>query len=341
MSREQLCRWRATDAGHRLTDEIVARLPAELGRPVSRALARRLIVVGAVRVGSVVEREPGAEVGRGDFVQVKVDLDKLPAKAPVATFDPRRVLYRDEWLLAVNKPPGLPTVPTADPSRPSLVSLLRSWLGGPNAYLGVHQRLDRDTSGVVLFTLQASANPALAAQFERREVHKLYEAIVVEPGSRRLPDEWTAKGPLPGPDGAANGPHAETLFRVKQRLPGRVVVEARPLTGRKHQIRIHLGTAGFPILGDERYGRAERGRRLMLHARQLSFAHPVSGKPIVVECPPPGDFVAASTEAPPRPEVPPAAPAPKRPAATDAAPPRRRGGPPRAGGRARPARPRR
>jgi RluA family pseudouridine synthase len=213
----------------------------------------------------------------------------------------RAVLFRDPALLAVDKPPGLPTHATADPTRPSLVAHVQQYLRehGGGSYVGVHQRLDRDTSGVVLFATDERANAGLARAFEGRGAEKTYVALVARP--RVIP-----RGPLllrrplgsPGP-----GPHvtvggegakpAETEVAVREVLPGALLVEARPRTGRRHQVRVHLAHAGMPILGDPVYGDAGgRAPRLMLHARRLALPHPLTGEPLVVESPLPEDMLA-------------------------------------------------
>jgi RluA family pseudouridine synthase len=198
----------------------------------------------------------------------------------------REVLFRDGVVLAVDKPPGLPTHATADPSRPSLVAHVERHLGagGARPYVAVHQRLDRDTSGVVLFATDPRANEGLARAFERRLVEKTYLALTARPTTvpegRRL-----VSFPL--------GKPAETELVVREVLADALLVEARPLTGRRHQVRAHLAHAGMPILGDPMYGRAgARAPRTMLHASRLALPHPLTGAPLVVESPLPPDFAA-------------------------------------------------
>jgi len=207
------------------------------------------------------------------------------------------VLYEDDALLAVDKPPGLLTVPSADPRRPSLVAAVKAFLaarrharGAGEPYLAVHQRLDRDTSGVVLFATDPAANPGLAAAFAGRSVEKAYEALTHLP-PERPPRRFTVESPV-----TADGAFARTDVTVVEALPGGLLVEARPLTGRKHQIRIHLARIGAAILGDDVYGPPRtRGSvpRLMLHARRLALEHPLTGSRLVIESAPPADFRAA------------------------------------------------
>jgi 23S rRNA pseudouridine955/2504/2580 synthase len=211
------------------------------------------------------------------------------------------VLYQDEHLVVIAKPAGLPSVPTADASRPSVVRRLEAWLaarGGP-ARLGVHQRLDRDTSGVMVFTKSTAADPGLAAQFASGAVRKTYLALVRRP-QRPVRRQWrvethiarVGRGRMASVE--VGGVRALTEFRVVRVFRTALLIEARPRTGRKHQIRVHLAGGGFPILGDATYGTpwhlAPRG---LLHAASLEFLHPVTAQRLFVEAPMPADFAAA------------------------------------------------
>lgn len=337
---------RAADPA-RLDAFLAERLPAA-DRPPSRGSLRRLVMSGAVRVEGRERRVPAWELAPGDRVDVALPAAGWPPAPRPVEFGPGQVLFRDAWLLAVDKPPGLPTHATADPSRPHLVGLVQAALGVP--YLAVHQRLDRDTSGVVLFAVHRDANAALTTAFEARRVEKTYHALTV-PGP--VPDEWTAEHRL-APVGtgararmapAADGALARTAFRVRERGGSYLLVEARPHTGRKHQIRAQLAAAGAPVLGDVRYGAPSVPgvTRTLLHASRLALRHPVTGEPLVIESPLPADFAAAlarlrGADADPRPRsrtrrtgrgpgrsaaraAPPARPR------RGAGPPRRRGGP--------------
>ena len=201
--------------------------------------------------------------------------------------------------MAVSKPPGLPTHETVDPRRPHLVGLLTSLLSrrDPGASpsdrvrLGIHQRLDRDTSGVILFTKHRAADAELARQFAERGVVKTYHALTsLHP--RAPAREWSVRSEIRAQPGVTQ--EAQTDFRLMESLPRGLLLEARPHTGRKHQIRVHLAEAGLPILGDERYGQgsapSRQVPRLMLHAFRLELVHPATGRPLVIESPWPQDF---------------------------------------------------
>ncbi len=311
MSDERRLTLRTTQAhaGRRL-DEVVAHwLPGALGRPLSKAKVRRLIMAGAVHVGGSAGRRPGEVLTAGRLVEARVRLDLLADRTSrdrPFVLTAARVLFEDDGLIVVDKPPGLPTAPTVDPGRPSLFEAVRAYLArrsGGEVYLGLHQRLDRDTSGVVLFSKDRAVNPALAEAFAGGAVAKTYHALTVRP-PRLPPRAWRGSSSLAGVGKGRRarvatvregGMRAETDFALRQALARGLLVEARPRTGRKHQIRVHLAEAGLAILGDDLYGgRVPAGvdvPRLMLHAMRLELPHPATGGRLVIESPLPDDFL--------------------------------------------------
>lgn len=267
-----------------------------------------MVLAGAVRVDGRVVRSPRLILRPGQRIDAQVRSGALAS--PVVRTDrafrltASRVLFEDAWLLAVDKPPGLPTHRTADPRRDSLVECVRRYLserGDGRDYLAVHQRLDRDTSGVVLFALDPAANPGLAQAFGHRGVDKRYLALVEirpgAPGGRRL----VVREPL-GTGAAAGrvevmpgGLFAETEIRVLERSGPLALVEVRPSTGRKHQIRAHLAHLRWPILGDGVYGgrtavAGVEARRPFLHAARLALPHPLDGRSLEIASDLPDDF---------------------------------------------------
>lgn len=284
----------AADDGQRLDAWLRAACETAFGE-VSRAFVRRAIVAGVVRVDGRIVRGAGRPLRAGQAIDAAIDPSRLPprgAQGAAAGEDAPSVLFADQWLIAIDKPAGLPTVPTADPRRDSLVRQAERWLRarGQAGRLGVHQRLDLDTSGVVLFTLAREADGGLARAFADRAIEKVYLALVRRPPSGALPPRLEGRveaGPTERP--------AVTRIDVIGDLGPALLVEARPLTGRKHQIRVHLARAGAPLLGDLRYGgpAAAGGLpvpRVMLHARRLALAHPVTGQPLAIDSPVPPDF---------------------------------------------------
>jgi len=185
-------------------------------------------------------------------------------------FDPARVVFRDDGLIVVDKPAGVPSQ-AADPDVPDdLPARLRAIVPG---YLGTHQRLDAETSGLVLFTTEKSANASVAEQFEKRRVKKKYVAIVTGFGAR---DRVELRD-------AIDGKNAVMRARVIERRGDRAMLDVDLETGRTHQARIQLSRAGAPIAGDALYGGA-RAPRLMLHAASLEIVSP-SGRTLRIDAP--------------------------------------------------------
>lgn len=202
------------------------------------------------------------------------------------------VLHADNALVAVDKPAGLPSVPARDPTLPeSAMSRVRA----VHADALVVHRLDMDTSGLLLFALGAAAQRAVSAAFERREVDKVYVAVVdgEPPANEGLIDlplgaDWPRR-PRQKVD-PAGGRSALTAWRVLARGPGRTRLELRPRTGRSHQLRVHLAAIGHPILGDRLYAHeAARAAsaRLLLHACSVTLQHPFAGHRLALHCAPP------------------------------------------------------
>jgi RluA family pseudouridine synthase len=291
----------AAQDGRRLDESAQEWLGHALGREVSRSEVRRWIMAGAVRMEGAPLRRPGILVvaGRRLDAALRPQEAERTRVAKAASLGPADILFEDAWLVAVGKPAGIPTHETADPRRPHLVGLLTRLLSGRTSTdpgrdevrLGIHQRLDRDTSGVILFTKERAADADLARQFAERRIAKTYHALTAAT-SHPPPREWSTHSPISSRPSLTQ--EARTDFRLLEALPGGLLVEARPRTGRKHQIRIHLAEGGHPILGDERYGRSEAASpsppRLMLHAFRLELRHPLTGLPLAIESPWPADF---------------------------------------------------
>lgn len=207
--------------------------------------------------------------------------------------EPLKILYEDEILLALDKPSGLLSVPgrgahLAD----SLQSRVKAYDGSS---LLIH-RLDCDTSGVMIFAKTAEAQRHIGLQFEKRYTKKLYHAWV-----EGIPEEvkgvvdlpiivdWPNR-PLQKID-FEHGRPAQTEWRKIRKKNGNAKLALTPLTGRSHQLRIHCREIGFPILGDEFYGKGqETAPRLMLHALKLELRHPIGGEWLTIEAPEPEGF---------------------------------------------------
>ena len=285
-------------------------LSADLGRVVSKGKARKLIVAGAVYLNGNRVRIASKSILPRAKIEVYLDEAKLldsDGKAADLPFvmTAESILFEDDDLICVNKPPGLPTQPTLDEARANLFHSLKRFLSersSTDAYVGLHHRLDRDTSGVILFTKRKEANFGVAELFKNHEIQKTYLALSSLKSGRAPQEKWRVKNFLGKSTGKRNtyqsvrsgGDPAITDFKRIWSDSRLALIEAMPLTGRTHQIRIHLSEDGFPILGDATYGgiRAEfEVPRLLLHARRLTFKHPISNKELAVESPIPEDFL--------------------------------------------------
>lgn len=276
-------------------------------------------MAGAVRLNGRPVRNASKTLASGGTIEAHIDLAKLFADSTSRDrqfeLTATHILFEDDDLIVIDKPPGLPSQPTVDEARDNLLAALTRFLSTRDRiakpYVGVHHRLDRDTSGVVLFTKSPRVNAALAQMFSNHQVLKIYQALTVarrDQGPRKkLDKQWTVKNHL-GKVGSkskramygavhSNGVLAETSFRVIAEYPRGVWIEAVPRTGRTHQIRVHLAGCGLPILGDDLYGADNtseagdaRAPRLMLHAAELKFPHPITRREICLRSPLPDDF---------------------------------------------------
>ena len=224
------------------------------------------------------------------------------------------VLYADEWIMAVNKPPGVLSVPGRG-TRPTVEGVLRrQGTLDPHAELRVVHRLDIWASGVMVFARSEDAQRILTSRWSRREVEKVYLALV----RGHLAGDGEVNLPLLVDRDAGRVVHSErfgkaakTHYRVLERLMGHTLLECRPVTGRLHQIRVHLAGIGHPLAVDPLYGGGHaimlsklkpgyrpnrRGQelpliwRLSLHAASVRMAHPDDGREMMFEAPLPKDF---------------------------------------------------
>lgn len=214
-----------------------------------------------------------------------------------------QILFEDEYFLASEKPAGLPTQDTVDKTRPSFFSALKKQLQqerGQDFYLALHHRLDRDTSGVMIFAKTKEANNPLADLFKNHEIQKTYWALTAK---FRCKPQWQSKNFLAEIQRTnkerarmipvqSGGQIAITDFKVLEDLGSGLMIEARPQTGRMHQIRTHLSERGLGIFGDDLYTapKTPTAPRLMLHAHSLEFKHPMTEESIRIESPLPTDM---------------------------------------------------
>jgi 23S rRNA pseudouridine1911/1915/1917 synthase len=254
--------------------------------------AAGLIDFGAVFVRGRVERNPSMILSGQEEISVT-----FPAYGirKFYEIDPARIIFRDGYFLAYDKEAGIPSQQVPYDAYNNVFAALMRHLAGehsPEPYAALHHRLDRETSGVLLFALSKKVNASLSRAFRERRIKKEYFAWVE--GSPRQ-DSWTSVSDVGKVGGKyttvkkGEGKEAQTIFRVLHREESRALVLANPLTGRTHQIRIHLAEAGHPVMGDRSCG-AKPDKRLYLHAWRLTLKHPVYRKPISFESPVPEEF---------------------------------------------------
>jgi RluA family pseudouridine synthase len=205
-----------------------------------------------------------------------------------------KIIFEDNSLLVVDKPAGLSVLPDGwEKDSEYLVKLLQETYGK----VFIVHRLDKITSGVMVFARDAETHRALNIQFENHDAHKTYHAILE--GNPKW-DEKVAKHPLRANVGHKhrtmvddkNGKPSETRFKIIKRYEDAALVEAKPMTGRTHQIRVHAYALGHPLVEDILYGSRDRYGfpRPMLHAQTLTFIHPTTNERVKFSAPRPEDF---------------------------------------------------
>jgi 23S rRNA pseudouridine1911/1915/1917 synthase len=264
---------------------------------LSRGVARRALDAGGVFLDGRRCKVASRIVRAGQRVVVNLE-EGGRRESWSAPLERARILYADEHLVAIDKPAGVASQPTLTHDRGTLPDLVAAAVGAP---VTVVHRLDRETSGVIVLARTAAANAALAEAFRTGAPKKTYLALCAHapaPPDGRV-DAPLGKDPrrpgmrrvTPGGDAAA------TVYRTVRTGAAAALVEAKPETGRTHQIRVHLAHLGAPLLGDPKYGGprtvGELGvPRLMLHAARLVIGHPATGAELVFEAGVPADFAA-------------------------------------------------
>lgn len=220
---------------------------------------------------------------------------------------PLEILFEDEYLIVVNKPSGLTVHPgSGQPDGTLANALVHHFQGLPELIgsdrPGIVHRLDKDTSGVIVVTKTEQAQRRMSAAFAEREIHKTYLACVhgVVAAERGEIDAAIGRSPrnrklmLVREDGR----RSLTRWSVQRRFPRHTLVECKPVTGRTHQLRVHLKHLGHPIVADPFYGWSgapgdAETERLLLHAWRIAFAHPHTGEAVSFEAPLPETYTAA------------------------------------------------
>jgi 23S rRNA pseudouridine1911/1915/1917 synthase len=288
----------------------------------SRAHLRRVITAGGVSVDGK-GGKPAFRLSAGQ--RVTIVLPEIPRQTAQPEDIPLEILYFDDDIAAVNKPAGMVVHPARGHWKGTLVGALQyhfgqrlSRAGGPTRP-GVVHRLDRDTSGVILVARSDQAHARLAAQFQARTIEKEYFAIVSGAPDRDSDYIDCPIGVHPQQREkmairrhCAQSRSARTYYELLERFQGFAALRIVPLTGRTHQIRVHLDHIGCPVLCDKQYGgrrqitRGEIRRdpadclvlleRQALHARRIKFVHPTTAQPMEIEAPLPQDIATVLDE---------------------------------------------
>ncbi len=287
---------------------------------LSPGTARRLLRERQVRVDGAPCPDPARRLRPGQHVEVEVRPQQKAAKGPLlpAGVPSPVVRYADAQVVVVEKPAGLTTMRHAEEAAefgargrrylpPTLADLLPALLaqGKPGRQPPVRavHRIDKETSGLVVFARTPAAESALGRQFRAHSIDRRYLAVVRGRARPGRIESWLVRDRGDGRRGsgaaAGEGQHAVTHVRVVEELGDCTLVECRLETGRTHQVRIHLGEAGTPLCGERVYDRPLHGkplpdgsgaRRVMLHAASLGFDHPATGKRMQWTAAPPKDM---------------------------------------------------
>jgi 23S rRNA pseudouridine1911/1915/1917 synthase len=275
---------------------------------LSRSAVQRLIDAGQITVNGEPTRG-SYKAKRGDLIVAFVPTEEANELLPEAI--PLSIMYEDNALLVVDKPAGMVVHPAPGHPGGTLVNALLAHCpelaGSGDERPGIVHRLDRDTSGLILVAKSERVRRALQRQFQERQVHKAYLALVdghlqpawgrIEAPIGRDPHHRQQMAVLPG------GREAVTEYHVLERFAHQMgpaageycLLQAEPQTGRTHQIRVHLASIGHPVVGDTVYGRRKKQlpvQRQFLHALRLVFKHPVTGQRLEFEAQLPHDLSA-------------------------------------------------
>lgn len=282
-------------------DQVLVRRVTGITR-MSRSVAQRWIESGAVSVDGHVQQRPATRVREGASVHVVLPATAVRRSVPQPEDADIRILYEDASFIALDKPPGLIVHPSYKQLSGTLLNaLLWRLRDRPEARPGILTRLDKDTSGLVIVALDSPIHAAMQRAAAAGGMRKEYLAIVTAPPrpTQGLIDAPLGRDPddrrrvVVTPGGAAS----QTRYEVVATHEDLTLVRCELLTGRTHQIRVHLSSRGWPILGDRVYGSPDpRIARQALHAWRVSLNHPVTGAPMTIDAPIPADMNALGLE---------------------------------------------
>ena len=286
---------------------------------LSRTKIKNIINGGHVKINNLIVKEPSKKIKEKDIISIKIPVVKDPILLPQKMYID--ILYEDEDIILINKPPGLVIHPGAGNKNNTLVNALLyyyknklSSVGG-NLRPGIIHRIDKDTSGVIVVAKNDSAHINLSKQFSNHTINRKYEALIwgslrPQNGKIVLPISRSKKNRQLMSTNNFKGKRAITNYKTvnvfqNKDVPKISLVECYLETGRTHQIRVHMANKGNPILGDKSYGKFKikfkkinpdlekkiiNFNRQALHAKSLGFTHPKTGSEVFFESPRPSDF---------------------------------------------------
>lgn len=283
--------WRVTEqeSGCKLQ----AFLRAKLGKSYSLRDIKHMLAGNCCKLNNSIERFGSTLVGKGDAISLQLNEKSVRAPLQAKSFSLPAILYSDEALTLIDKPAGIASDNT------TLAHALAQHIGRP--VILVH-RLDRDTSGVLIFAHSPQVFDKLVALFRTRQVIKIYLAIVDGIPSHQSGTiaNYLAKvhsyhgQSLWGAVPQSQGQEAITKWHIVSTCNKAALLQCQPVTGRTHQLRVHLSGIGHPILGDRQYGKKFQTsylpERCLLHAKAITLPHPISGQSMHVEAPIPTDL---------------------------------------------------
>lgn len=276
-------------------------LTRQFGEAHSRTFIKKLIDHGHVTIGDHAVKA-NHKVLPGETVCVVIPPEFLAPVTIAPEPIPLDILYEDKDILVLNKPSGLLVHPATGIYSGTLVNALLHHCGELSDYHedilrpGIVHRLDQETSGVMVVAKNNQAHRNLAKQFQKHHVEKEYAALVegevaFDEGQIDVP---IGRDPIHREKKKVSfeesAKEAFTRYKVLKRQPKCTLVALFPRTGRTHQLRVHMKYLKHPILGDEKYGKKDSFPRLALHARQITFTHPVTGEKMSFAAPVPAEF---------------------------------------------------
>lgn len=267
---------------------------------LSKSQLRKIIDLGGVHIDGRRVRKCSKIINPDQKIEVHRDLRSLEP----FRIDENTVVFEDKHIIVLNKPPGVECQPTPARYKGTLFEALQVWLKrdmrfGKKLHIGMSQRLDRDTSGLIVFSIHPQSHKGLSSQFTNRTIVKKYLALVE---NCPRPPQGTIRSYLAKQRRSnrmksveQGGKEAITHFKVLQTNSEFSLVAITLETGRTHQIRVHFSEAGYPLLGDLKYnGKQNEGdkhfTRHCLHSWQLEFNHPITGNPLRFEAELPSDM---------------------------------------------------